>query len=329
MSKVASGCVVEVIGHPVPASISAAWEALAADSLEANPFLSPGYLQPLAQHYAREAEWRLALVWQDSARTRLLGMAPVALARTGRGPARMVVPLVHRLLPLGHPLLSADPEEARRALDALVLHLGDGLAFDLAGIPRGGPTSQLLGALCEARGWVHDTIKDAPLTHGLHLRAVPAMRAEGRLWVMTTPADIRDGVEQLLALSPERKGADATSFTFLRAMSRTMAQREGLVLAGLETAVGHVGVMALRQGTQAWLWRMDGTLMSDPASQALVCAAIGRATGAPPYALVKPRLTGLGCAPLVTQSWSIIKARHRPAGRSMMLTARRMAASIF
>jgi hypothetical protein len=320
---------VEVIGYPVTASINAAWEALAAHPLEANPFLSPAYLQPLAQHYARDAEWRLALVWQHSARTRLVGLVPVTLARIGRSMTRQVVPHVHRLLPLGQPLLSADLDEANRALAALMVHLGDGLVVDLANISRGGPTAKLIEGLCDAQGWVRDTMKDAPLTHGLHLPTTPALPAEASLAVLTSPGDVREGLERILSLTTNNAGPDAANFTFLRAMSRSMAQQDRLVLALLETSAGHAGAIALRHDAQGWLWRMEGPLARDPVVQAVLCDAVGKATGAAPFSLVKPRLTGLGCAPLVTQSWSIIKASHRPAGRSLMLTARRVAASVF
>jgi hypothetical protein len=334
MAVGAMGYSVEVIGYPVPAATAAAWEALAAQPLEANPFLCPAYLEPLARHYARDAEWRLALVWQDKARSRLVGLAPVTLGHVGRSMARRVVPHLHRLLPLGHPLLSADPHEALQALEALVAHLGDGLAVDLANIPRDGPTDTLLRAVCEAKGWVHDTAKNTPLTHGLHLPSVPALPGGCTVRVMTAPGDVRAGLEEMLGMTSGKTADHAASFTFLRAMSRSMAQQGQLVLALIETPSGETPsgmacALALTHGTQAWVWRMEGVQARDPVVQAVLCKAIGDITGAPPHALVKPRLTGLGCAPLATQNWSIIKALHRPAGRSMLLTARRMAASIF
>jgi hypothetical protein len=329
MAASATGYIVEVIGYPVAAPVHAAWEALAAHPLEANPFLYPAYLQPLAQHYVRDAEWRLALVWKDTARSRLVGLAPVTLGHMGRSMARRVVPHVHRLLPIGHPLLSAEPDEAMRALEALMAHLGDGLVIDFANIPRGGATATLLESLCDANGWVRDTVKDAPFTHGLYLPTKPILPIGTSVTVMTSPTDVREGLERVLSLSLSKNGPDAAHFTFLRSMSRSLAQQDRLVLAALESPSGSAGAIALRHGAQGWLWRLEGSLAQDPMIQAALCDAIGKATGAPPYALVKPRITGLGCAPLATQSWSIVKARHRPAGRSMMLTARRMAASIF
>jgi hypothetical protein len=213
-----------------------------------------------------------------------------------------------------------------------MVFMGDGTGVDMANITRGGPAACLLKALCHERQWVHDITKEAPMTHGLHLRNVPRHAAAVQVDVVTSTADMRDGLERLLSIfaavrhSPAR--SDAAAFTFLRAMTRAMAKNDGIVLAHINTDGVSAGALALRQGHQSWILYLEGPDDGDPCVQAILCDAIGKAAGAAPFSLVKPRLTGLACAPLTTESWNITKARHRPPGRSIILTARRVAASI-
>ena len=258
----------EVVKHPVSSAVLGAWEALAKNPLEANPFLSPAYLGLLAQHMAHDADWRLALVWSDAGRTALIGLAPVMSTRGGSALKRHSAPHRHRMLPLGHPLLSDKHGLARMALSAFLETMGNQIALDLTAITRAGPTAQLLKSLCQELGWVHDTMKDAPTTHGLHLLNAPQDTHEAHIKLTTSVDDIRDGMEHLLALAGTAKSRiaddDAATFTFLRAMTREMARREGVVLAQIDTQTTRAVALALRHGTQSWIVRMDGPGASDP-----------------------------------------------------------------
>ncbi len=131
------------------------WAAFAADHAS-SPFDSPDWLRPWYRHYATDARPRL-LIWRDG--ERLVGVAPLAVRRTGRlarltelglwagwGPA---------LRGLGDVVATDDRRSA--VLDSLTGWLRDGpQAWDLLSalrLPPGSATSAALVGAAAAAGW--------------------------------------------------------------------------------------------------------------------------------------------------------------------------------
>jgi len=138
---------VEILDAEAAAAHVAEWGRLAADCLEPNGFLEPGFALPAARHLAKHRPPHFLFVWDGS--RRLLGVCP--LERPGRLQARV---WTHEQAPLGTPLL--DRERAEEALAAIFAFCREhwpkvvGLMFP--SLPQDGPTARLLIALANAEG---------------------------------------------------------------------------------------------------------------------------------------------------------------------------------
>ncbi len=109
----ANAPIAELIPFAIDANAEAAWRALAKRA-EPNAFADPTFLLPALRRLAN-TRVRLALVWTDSRRAQLIGVAALEAPRLGVGLAR-----VWRSEQAALAALMVDPEAAGPALDALV-----------------------------------------------------------------------------------------------------------------------------------------------------------------------------------------------------------------
>jgi CelD/BcsL family acetyltransferase involved in cellulose biosynthesis len=144
---------VEILTCEAAAAHVEAWHELAADPLEPNVFLEPGFALAAARHLAKDRPPHFILVWESPARGKLLGLCPVELPRNFLpfAPTRI---WTHAQAPLGTPLLDRDRgEEALAAIFAFLRRrkpTSGGLIFPL--LPQGGPIHRLVLASAAADG---------------------------------------------------------------------------------------------------------------------------------------------------------------------------------
>ncbi len=142
---------VEILSSDTASAYVGEWRQLAANCLEPNVFLEPGFALAAARHLAKGHPPHFILVWESAARRKLLGLCPVALPRPFLPFARF---WTHAQAPLGTPLLDRDRgEEALAAIFGFLRWRepkSAGLMFP--SLPRDGPTARLLIALAAAEG---------------------------------------------------------------------------------------------------------------------------------------------------------------------------------
>ncbi len=143
----------DIVGPEAAAAHIGEWRQLAANCLEPNCFLEPGFALPAANHLAKGHPPHFILVWEGPARRKLLGLCPLE-------PPRPFVPFAqariwtHAQAPLGTPLL--DRHRAEEALAAIFAFLRQrqpksaGLMFP--SLPQDGATARLVMALAAAEG---------------------------------------------------------------------------------------------------------------------------------------------------------------------------------
>ena len=124
-----------------------AWEELARDALEPNPFYEPWMLLPALRAFSAGQDMSVALVWTGD---ELAGLFP--LARVGRYkglPAAALSSWRHAHCLLGTPLVRAD--RARPCLDALLGEI-DASLVEFSYLPAGEPFHRTLLEALAARG---------------------------------------------------------------------------------------------------------------------------------------------------------------------------------
>ena len=128
------------------AAIVPAWEELAANALEPNPFYEPWILLPALRAAEKESEeLRCVLVWQDG---RLIGLFPFERRRRFKGlPVTTFTSWRHSAYLLCTPLVRADAAlECLRALLRWIASDGDASVLELLYVPAEGPFRKALDA---------------------------------------------------------------------------------------------------------------------------------------------------------------------------------------
>ncbi len=144
---------VDIVGPEAAAAYIGEWRRLAANCLEPNCFLEPGFALPAANHLAKGHPPHFLLVWEGSARRKLLGLCPLELPGPFV-PFAQVRIWTHAQAPLGTPFL--DRDRAEEALAAIFAFLRQrqpksaGLMF--SSLPQDGPAARLVTALAAAEG---------------------------------------------------------------------------------------------------------------------------------------------------------------------------------
>ena len=124
-----------------------AWEQLASEALEPNPFYEPWMLLPALEALSTGQELRVALVWRGE---RLVGLFPFQrIARYKGLPATALVAWRHPHCLLCTPLVRAS--NARYAVDALLDATGASV-LEWSYLPAGEPFHRTLGEALAARG---------------------------------------------------------------------------------------------------------------------------------------------------------------------------------
>lgn len=139
----ATGTIVEVLeGAEALRPHIAAWEALAEDAAEPNPFFEHWMLLPALEAYGEGENFRCVAVWQDG---RLGGLFPMRLERRYRGlPLAALRTWQHRNMLVGTPLVRR--KDAAKCVEAL-LESGVAPLIELEWTSAGGA---FYGALVEA-----------------------------------------------------------------------------------------------------------------------------------------------------------------------------------
>ncbi len=131
-----------------------AWDALARQTLEPNPFYESWTLLPALEQLATErAQVAVLLVWKDSAHSRLIGLFPLARENTyQRVPANHWTNWLHQHCPLGTPLV--DQKHALQAITSLFFWLkkqSNMTVFSINKVPMDGAFYRCFGAVARER----------------------------------------------------------------------------------------------------------------------------------------------------------------------------------
>jgi CelD/BcsL family acetyltransferase involved in cellulose biosynthesis len=127
-------------------SVIPAWEALAREALEPNPFYEHWMLLPALEAFAAGQDLRVLLVWQGAA---LAGLFPFRrIARFKGLPAAALTSWRHPHCLLGTPLVRA--RDARACIEAL-LDFADASLVEFSYVPAGEPFTRAFGEVVAAR----------------------------------------------------------------------------------------------------------------------------------------------------------------------------------
>ena len=166
---------VSTVSDPVAlAAIIPAWEALAANACEANPFYEPWILLP-ALRAQGAANFRCVLAWDGEA---LVGFLPFERLRRYKGlPVATLTSWRHSTLLLCTPLVRADA--AVECLKALLASRGDASLFELRYLRADGPFAAALARALRTSRTPFATI--ARFSRALLRKAPSADAVYGRL----------------------------------------------------------------------------------------------------------------------------------------------------
>jgi CelD/BcsL family acetyltransferase involved in cellulose biosynthesis len=281
---------VEILSPEAAAIHIAEWQRLAADCLEPNIFLDPGFALAAARHLAKHCPPRFLFVWdgETPGQGALIGVCPLASA----GPFSRWFPTriwTHEQAPLGTPLL--DRMRAAEALTAIFAycrtHLPQvaGLMFPM--LPQEGAVASLLTTSAAAD---HREIKifgahqraslsagHEPQSYLDHVitsvrrrklrRAHALLEAHGSVTfrVQREPGEIMDATEAFLALEAKGwKGRRGTAFlksperaAFAREVVSTLAGEGKYFFARLDLDGKPLAMaLILEAGGRAYWWKI-------------------------------------------------------------------------
>jgi CelD/BcsL family acetyltransferase involved in cellulose biosynthesis len=215
----------EIVNPEAAAAHIVEWRQLAANCLEPNCFLEPGFALPAANHLAKGHPPHFLLVWEGSARRKLLGLCPLELPRPFVPFAQARV-WTHAQAPLGTPLL--DRDRAEEALAAIFAFLRQrqpksvGIMF--SSLPQDGPTARLVTALAGAEGRpVHQfavhrrAVLSGGADQGHDLEGSLRSKRRKNLNGARRRLEAEGAVSFRLSSEPEELGAEAERFLALEA----------------------------------------------------------------------------------------------------------------
>ena len=278
----------EILSPEAAAEHAGEWRQLAANCLEPNGFLEPGFALPAAYHLAKARPPHFLFVWDGPERQKLLGLCPLELPR-GFGPWAQARIWTHEQAPLGTPLL--DTERATEVLAAILAFLRQqrpksaGLAFPA--LPKEGPTARLVMGLAAAEGRpVHqfDVHRRAMLSGGLDLdldlersfrskrrknlkSARRRLEAKGAVsfGLLSEPRELSAGGERFLALEAKGwKGRRGTALlrsparaNFARGVIAALAAEGKCRIASLDCSGKPIAMaIVLQSGDRAFFWKI-------------------------------------------------------------------------
>jgi CelD/BcsL family acetyltransferase involved in cellulose biosynthesis len=279
---------VEILSREGAAAHVGGWRHLAANCLEPNGFLEPGFALPAAHHLAKGRPPHFIFVWEGSGRRKLLGLCPLELPRRFAPFAQARI-WTHAHAPLGTPLL--DSERAEEALAAIFAFIRQqqtnsaGLMFP--SLPQDGPTARLVIALAAAEGRpVHQFAvhRRAMLAGGVDLDqdlersfrskrrknlngARRRLKAEGAVSfrLLSEPEELGAGGEQFLALEAKGwKGRRGTALlksparaNFARGVIASLAGERKCRIASLDCAGRPIAMaIVLQSGDRGFFWKI-------------------------------------------------------------------------
>jgi hypothetical protein len=320
------------------------WLALAAEAIEDNPFLAPGFLTAAVSHEAEPLSISLAAVWRESEGIRkLVGLFPLKPVRRelslGWPVASRAALWRHPLQPIGTPLIAGDVTLASETIAAFLAWLAGRRprlsSVDLQALPIDGIVSRLVMAEAERRSLTVHRTADAAHSHGFHLPSSQMPLEVADVQVLKDPRAVRAATETFLCLdakSCKAQGRDAIINTprdaaFLRGVTRSLAIEHRLVVALYDKGERSAAALFVEGREETYLWNFIGPAGADPTIEAALAAATGVVIGKPVVAATSRPVAGFWTLPLSTASLQIGLSAS-PAGIATRLRRRMVALGI-
>jgi hypothetical protein len=298
------------------------WQALAADAIEDNPFLSPGFLSAAISHEAEPLSISLAAVWREVDGIRwLAGLFPLKPVRRELSLAWPVASRAqlwrHPLQPIGTPLLAGDVTMAGETIAAFLSWLMERrprlASLDATALPMDGVVSRLLIAEAERRSLAVRRTPDAAHSHGFHLPPSQPPPEVADVTVMKDAHAVRAATETFLCLDAKASATmhryaiiDAPrDAAFLRGVTRSLALEHRLVVAQYDKGDRAAVAIFIEGRDQTFLWNFIGPTETDPMIEAALAAATGLVIGKPVVAATQRPVTGFWTLPLATASLQV------------------------
>ncbi len=268
---------VELLSCEAAAAHVEAWRALAADPLEPNGFLEPGFMLAAARHLGRGRP-RFLLVWVGA---KLVGVCPLQLPSRFMPWSQLCI-FTHPQILLGGPLL--DRACAGEALAAILAYCRErlphrgGLMVPL--LPQDGPTARLLSAAAERRRIRRFAAYDRPvLSAGIDpaLHAQYALNAGRRQKLNKARRRLsgRGAVSFRLLAAPDELGVATEEFLTLEAKGWKGRRGTALLNSAERAAFARGGTTALAAERKLMIGRLACGAV--PIAMALVLRSAGRA----------------------------------------------------
>jgi hypothetical protein len=327
-----SRCIITILSLAQCETILPDWRALAATALEDNPFLSPDFMIPARSHLIDESGTSLALAWEehDGMRT-LTGLFPLVPRARDFGSGWLAQSRAamwnHALQPVATPLLSGNPERAKRAVGGFLRWLQQRrprlASIDAHTIPAGGAAHALFMDQARQMGLSLQRYRNAAHTYGLDFRPKALNAGANAVTMVSDPAGLRMTLETLLCMDSTAQKDKRLSIlgnprwvAFLRAATRSFALHDRIVMAQIDTPAIQAGAIVLKGREKAFLWWMVGPSAADPMTEAAIAGAVERKLSMPLVAASQRPLSGLGTEPLVTESLQIGLSSRAFAGQT-------------
>jgi hypothetical protein len=323
---------VELVTAPGSEAFQKAWQVLAAESADDNPFLAPMFLIPAAVHLAMDSPLTLAAVWQqEPSRRRLTALIPMTAPRRpllrslfDGGHAAL---WAHPLLPFCAPLLSPDRSVAEASVAAFfdwITARRQRLAtMTIPSLLRGSTASEIFGNECARHGFAIDRKRDLAHTRGLDFKPSAAPACVSSVVVARSGSAVRKALEAALCLDMRAVEAgsgqspllsDLNRCAFLRAVVRNCAMEDRMVIATFQDGDdASAAAMVIEGRDSAFLWWIMGKDAANPLIEAALAAAVEEALGKPIIAATEGPVSGLWARPIVTETLVVRLGRSATA----------------
>jgi hypothetical protein len=319
---------VEVFPAQASEALHEAWQELADNGLDDNPFLSPSFMIPASMHLIGDAMLSLVAVWHQQKDIRkLVGLFPLAAVRwqltnAWRG-SNMARFWSHPMQPFCTPLLAGPTELAENTIrifmDWLEFRRPKLTSLEAQFFPVNSNASLLLQQEIKTRGLTLTSRRDAANTRGLDFRPVRMLPQVDNISVVRGRAEVRLALEKLFCLdavaSAQQEGGKAILnnpqyIAFLRATLRSFSLQDKVTIALIDEPQAKGGAIVLEGRDKCYLWWLMGEHSADPMVEATLAAAVERAIGKTIVAATQRPMAGLWTEALLTESLSIALRRR-------------------
>ncbi len=219
--------------------------------------------------------------------------------------------------PLELPLLTPDLRLAEAALAALIDRLAGDRPVTFRGLPRNGAFARLLASLSSS-GWTSHTVREPSYSHGVHL--MPEWPRRSSVRIVTDVGEAAAAVERLVAAPDpraDRRGDVSPRHGPWHGGGWSSGHRARAGWGGSRYRPDCPSAKASWAGSSVSAGRRRPTLR-----HRAIWRKLSRITWRRPLRVAGDRLSGLGCAPLITDRWSIEPALSGGTAGSVIAAAR-------